>query len=73
MRDNQLPEKPVPKNPPRGDGRNPLPDHVPIAPPAVATYKSPSFLTLKNIIMDVESLTAEQKLELLDKFSDLYN
>jgi hypothetical protein len=33
---------------------------------------SPTFLTLKNIIMDDDSLSAEQKLRLIDKFSELY-
>lgn len=67
--------KTIPKNPTheRVDSRNPLPTHVP-APPAAPTVsnKRPSFLTLKNIVMDMDSLTAEQKLELIDKISDLY-
>lgn len=47
---------------------------VPKAPPPPPQYatKSPSFLTLKNIIMDDDSLSAEQKLGLIDKISNLY-
>lgn len=72
-RGNVEPAKRVPKNQPRGDGRKPLPTHVPAPPAAPAdSNKRPSFLTLKNIVMDMDSLTAEQKLELIDKISDLY-
>jgi hypothetical protein len=55
--------------------RNPLPSQIPVPPPEAPvahSKKSPSFSTLKNIVMDTESLTAEQKLELIDKISDLY-
>lgn len=44
----------------------------PPAPPRSPSTKSPTFLTLKNIIMDDESLSAEQKLGLIDKISELY-
>lgn len=54
--------------------RKPLPTQIPVPPHAPVEYskKSPSFSTLKNIVMDTESLTVEQKLELIDKISDLY-
>jgi hypothetical protein len=75
-RGNVEPAKRVPKNLPRSDrGRNPLPSEVPLPPPdapVAHSKKSPSFSTLKNIVMDTESLTAEQKLDLIDKISDLY-
>lgn len=41
-------------------------------PPIPSASKSPSFLTLKNIIMDDDSLSPEQKLGLIDKISNLY-
>lgn len=49
------------------------PSTPPPAPPKSSSTKSPTFLTLKNIIMDDESLSAEQKLGLIDKISDLYS
>jgi hypothetical protein len=69
--------KTVPKNLPqkRVDGRNPLPTHVPLPPPdppVVSSKKSPSFSNLKNIVMDMDSLNATQKLELIDRISNLY-
>jgi hypothetical protein len=43
------------------------------APPARASAKAlPTFFTLKSIIMDDKSLSAEQKISLLDKISNLY-
>lgn len=46
---------------------------APPAPPRKNSKSSPTFLTLKNIIMDDESLSAEQKLNLIDKISELYS
>lgn len=57
------------------NGRKPLPtQHMPAPPeaPQLTSNKTPSFSTLKNIVMDADSLTAEQKLYLIDKISDLY-
>lgn len=70
--------KTIPKNTPqkRVDGRNPLPTQIPLPPPnppVAASKKSPSFSNLKNIVMDMDSLNAAQKLELIDKISDLYS
>lgn len=66
----------MPQNPPKGDGRNPLPDIAPQAPLSVSEVRSkkntPSFINLKNIIKNTESLSAEQKFELIDKISELY-
>jgi len=46
---------------------------APAAPPARGSNKGvPTFLTLKNIVMDDNSLSDEQKLRLIDKFSELY-
>jgi hypothetical protein len=55
-------------------------NHIPMArpaasaaPPARKSVKpSPTFLTLKNIIMDDDTLSAEQKINLIDKISNLY-
>jgi hypothetical protein len=59
------------------NGRNPLPNQAPRVPPppppTKAVEKAPTFTTLKNIVMDSETLTAEQKLELIDKISNLYH
>lgn len=42
-------------------------------PPLRSSSKSaPTFLTLKNIVMDDNSLSDDQKLRLIDKFSELY-
>lgn len=51
--------------------RSARPSTPPPAPPR--STKSPTFLTLKNIIMDDESLSPEQKLGLMDKISELYS
>lgn len=49
------------------------PSSPPMAPPRPRSNNAfPTFLTLKNIIMDDDSLSAEQKLRLIDKFSELY-
>lgn len=58
----------------REDGQAPMERPKPsAAPPALKSSKSsPTFLTLKTIIMDDETLSAEQKLRLIDKFSGLY-
>lgn len=48
------------------------PPAAPPRPPKPYSTPSPTFLTLKNIIMDDDSLSAEQKLRLIDKFSELY-
>lgn len=45
---------------------------APVAPPRQRSKASPTFLTLKNIIMDDESISDEQKLNLIDKISELY-
>lgn len=46
---------------------------APTAPPSRASAKAaPTFLTLKNIVMDDETLSDAQKLSLIDKISDLY-
>lgn len=47
---------------------------APAAPPPLRTSDkvAPTFLTLKNIVMDDNSLSDEQKLRLIDKFSELY-
>lgn len=42
------------------------------APPRPRSKSTPDFLTLKNIVMDTDSLSAEQKLDLIDKISKLY-
>jgi hypothetical protein len=65
-------------NPPPTDGqiahiKAARPSTPPPAPPRYQSTKSPTFLTLKNIIMDDESLSAEQKLGLIDKISELYS
>lgn len=46
---------------------------APPRPPKPYSERSPTFLTLKNIIMDDDSLSAEQKLGLIDKISELYS
>jgi hypothetical protein len=54
--------------------------HVPIVrprpsaapPPRNRQKPSPDFLTLKKIVMDDDSLSAEQQLNLIDKISELY-
>lgn len=48
------------------------PSQPPAAPPRHVSKSSPSFFTLKSIIMDDDDLSAEQKLRLIDKISDLY-
>ena len=49
------------------------PSSPPMAPPRPRSNNAfPTFLTLKNIIMDDDSLSAEQKLSLIDKISELY-
>lgn len=56
--------------------RKPLPTQIPLPPPVAPVAhlkKNPSFSTLKNIVMDMDSLNAAQKLELIDKISDLYS
>lgn len=46
---------------------------APAAPPPRSRQKpSPDFLTLKKIVMDDDSLSAEQQLNLIDKISELY-
>jgi hypothetical protein len=66
----------IPRNPPKGDGRYPLPETIPQAPLLVSEVRNkkptPTFINLKNIIKNTESLSAEQKFELIDKISELY-
>lgn len=53
--------------------RSARPSSPPMAPPRARSNNAlPTFLTLKNIIMDDDSLSAEQKLGLIDKISELY-
>lgn len=55
-------------------------DHIPAARPAASAAPparmnakaSPTLLTLKHIIMDDDSLSSEQKINLIDKISNLY-
>lgn len=49
-----------------------FPPAAPPPPPKPYSRPLPIFLTLKNIIMDDESLSPEQKLGLIDKISELY-
>jgi len=49
------------------------PPAAPPRPPKPYSTPSPTFLTLKNIIMDDDSLSSEQKLGLIDKISELYS
>lgn len=60
--------------------RNGPEGHIPVArprpsaapPPRHRAKVTPDFQTLKKIVMDADSLTAEQKLDLIDKISELY-
>lgn len=46
---------------------------APAAPPKRASAKeTPTFLTLKNLVMADDTLSDEQKLRMVDKISDLY-
>lgn len=45
---------------------------APAAPPRKGSNTSPTFLTLKNVIMDDDTLSADQKLNLVEKISKLY-
>lgn len=46
---------------------------APAAPPARGREKGkPTFLTLKNIVIDDDTLSDDQKLRMIDKISELY-
>lgn len=57
---------------PANSNRKPLPTVAPKGPPSATNPKFvPSFLTLKNVIMEAD-LSSDQKLDLIDKISNLY-
>jgi len=58
----------------REDGQAPMARPKPsAAPPALkSTKNSPTFSTLKSIIMNYDALSDEQKFGLIDKISELY-
>jgi hypothetical protein len=63
--------KPLPTVSPKGPPPSNNKKCVPLYPPRASSTSAPSFLTLKNVIMDAD-LSSDQKLDLIDKISNLY-